>query len=237
MLMRLEGPAQEWQYGLPQGLRTDLLPRLHALPSKRFVLTLLCTVMGLGRHDPGQAPLFDLRLGVRADRPGRVEFGDAGRHVMVRDGSFLVALEHHERHVLAEVHEALRTPRRMPWLSGRVRPSAPLYVPGGLVDLGLTEALQTHPTLESPEARLTFVVEDGAFIPIHFAPQGGVVMDQPRWCVRSGPLEVRHVLTWRQPLVMPGARSAGAAVGSGTSGSVGLDPWDTWEEARPRRRS
>ncbi|WP_027483784.1 hypothetical protein [Deinococcus pimensis] len=233
LLLRLEGPVQHWTYGLPEGMNSDLLPELHALPSKRFVLSLVCQVMGLGRRDPRQVPLLDLRLGVRVDRPGHAEMEAAGRRVTVRDASFLVGLEHHDRKVLFDLQEALRTPRRLPGLARRVPPSVPLYVAGGLHGTHLTESLQRHPA-DLPEGRpLTFVVEDGAYVPLQHRPVGGVVLDQPRWCVRTGPVVARYVLMWRQTLEPRDAvRERPVVLPTQSSGA---DPWDTWEEARPRR--
>ena len=152
LLVRCAGPMQSW------GTRSRFGERdTEREPSKSGVVGLLCAALGRSRDQP-VTELAALRMGVRVDQPGRLESdyqtalavakasgakADTvlSRRYYLADADFLVGLEG-PRLLLATVHEALRSPR-WPLFLGRKGyvPGLPPYVPGGLVDGALLEAL------------------------------------------------------------------------------------------------
>jgi len=176
-------------------------------PTKSGALGVLAAAIGIDRADWAQLePLTRLSMGVRHDRPGVLsrDFQTAGqgrdnkgRGRMVRanakewaadgvvsnrsylaDAAFLVGLEGSDRQLLACAHESLRDPV---WLLGLGRksyvPAEPVYVPDGLRERTLREALLEYPYIGRgglPEKLLfSFETTDGT---------GRMVMDQPLSC-------------------------------------------------------
>jgi CRISPR system Cascade subunit CasD len=167
LLLRLQGPMQSWGTASRFDRRdTDLEP------SKSGVLGLLCAALGRDREQPIQ-DLAALRMGVRVDREGvlRYDYQTAmgvlkadgtlvsdPRKSMVQswryylaDASFLVGLEGSNGALLEELQAALRNPC-WPLYLGRkgYLPSPPVWLPDGLVDAPLEEALAHYPPLSEP---------------------------------------------------------------------------------------
>ncbi|MCH1927132.1 hypothetical protein L6232_20155, partial [Shewanella sp. C31] len=96
------------------------------------------------------------------------------------DAAFLVGLEG-ERALLEALHRALKNPR-FPLYLGRTSyvPSPPPYLPDGLVEAPLAEALRGYPYLagKRPREDLLLVLE---------AEEGRLVYDQP-----AGPFSERR---------------------------------------------
>lgn len=158
LLIPLVGPLQAWGVDSRFGQRSTA-----AEPSKSGVVGLLCAAMGRDRAEPID-DLAALRMGVRIDRPGTLlrdyhtalEVAAAGASDLdtvvserwyLADAAFLCGLEGNAE-LLAAAHRALRNPR-WPLFLGRKAcvPSVPLYEAGGLVDVGLEQALRTFPRL------------------------------------------------------------------------------------------
>ena len=189
LLMRLAGPMQSWGTTSRFDERDTQLE-----PSKSGVLGLVCAALGRDRAEP-VADLAALRMAVRVDREGipmrdyHTATGvvassgkaDANRTVVsqryyLSDAVFLVALEG-DRELLAQVHNALRTPH-WPLCLGRksFAPSCPVFMPEGLCDGGLLDVLGSAALLteqdgsgNTPQRRV--VIED--------AEEGTVRVDQP----------------------------------------------------------
>lgn len=189
LLMRLAGPMQSWGTTSRFDERDTQLE-----PSKSGVLGLVCAALGRDRAEP-VADLAALRMAVRVDREGipmrdyQTATGvvassgkaDANRTVVsqryyLSDAIFLVALEG-ERELLAQVHNALRTPR-WPLCLGRksFAPSCPVFMPEGVRDGGLLEVLRSAALLTEQDGsentrQRRVVIED--------AEEGTVRVDQP----------------------------------------------------------
>lgn len=188
LLLRLQGPMQSWGTTSRFDERDTQLE-----PSKSGVLGLVCAAIGRDRSAPVE-DLAALRMGFRVDREGvpmrdyqtatgvviaATGKADLGRTVVspryyLADAVFLVGLEG-ARDVLERIHAALRAPV-WPLALGRKSfvPSAPLYLPGGLVDAPLQQALSQWPALTAGDDSATLrrgLVED--------AQEGAVRLDQP----------------------------------------------------------
>lgn len=185
LLMRLQGPMQSWGTTSRFDERDTQLE-----PSKSGVIGLVCAALGRDRREPVD-DLAALRMGVRVDREG-VPMRDyqtatgvvnaAGKvekdrtvvspRYYLSDAVFLVGLEG-ERSLLERIHEALCRPV-WPLALGRKSfvPSVPVYLPDGLLDAELTQALRQWPVMEGngAEAR-RLVLED--------ASEGAIRLDQP----------------------------------------------------------
>lgn len=178
LLLRLQGPLQSW------GTTSRFDRRDTGLePSKSGVIGLLCAALGCDRSHPVD-DLAAMRMGVRVDREGVVRYDYQTAKGAVRadgtpardprkdtvqswrfylaDAAFLVGLESSDRSLLERLHEALRNPR-WPLFLGRKSylPSPPVWLPDGLVDEPLEEALAGYPPLveRSPE-RYRYVLEE-----------------------------------------------------------------------------
>ncbi|GGN01966.1 type I-E CRISPR-associated protein Cas5/CasD [Thermus composti] len=183
LLLRLQGPMQSW------GTRSRFDHRdTWPYPTKSGVVGLLAAASGRDREED-VSDLAALRMGVRVDRKGvlRVDYQTAqgvltadlkGRgnvqswRYYLADAAFLVGLEG-ETAFLEVLHKALKNPR-FPLYLGRKSyvPSPPPYLPDGLVEAPLEEALAGYPYLgESPEEDLLLVLE---------AKEGRLVYDQPQ---------------------------------------------------------
>lgn len=149
-------------------------------PSKSGVIGLLCAALGKPRQEtadqgdrlPLLSTLATLRMGVRVDRPGRVDcdYQTAGgshrqgdrygvakanraapetvtsQRYYLADASFLVGLEGGDRPLLCHLHEAVARPV-WPLYLGRKSyvPSRPVFVPDGVEDATLRDALVSYP--------------------------------------------------------------------------------------------
>ncbi len=153
LLVRCAGPMQSW------GTRSRFGDRdTEREPSKSGVVGLLAAALGRERG-ASLDDLAELRMGVRIDQPGHVEVdfqtaqavakadgskGDTviSRRAYLADADFLVGLEG-DAGVLQAVHQALAAPRWPLFLGRRAHvPGLPPFVPDGLLDGGLVQALR-----------------------------------------------------------------------------------------------
>lgn len=160
LLLRLQGPMQSWGSTSRFDERDTQLE-----PSKSGVLGLICAALGRDRSESVD-DLAALQMGVRVDREGVVLrdyqtatgiVNAAGKVDMKRtvvspryylsDAAFLVGFEG-ERALLDQIHQALKTPH-WPLSLGRkgCLPSPPVYLPDGVRDSALLEALRDYPEL------------------------------------------------------------------------------------------
>ncbi|WP_265451584.1 type I-E CRISPR-associated protein Cas5/CasD [Aeromonas salmonicida] len=160
LLLRLQGPMQSWGTTSRFDERDTQLE-----PSKSGVLGLICAALGRDRNESVD-DLAALQMGVRVDREGVVLrdyqtatgiVNAAGKVDMKRtvvspryylsDAAFLVGFEG-ERSLLDQIHQALKTPH-WPLSLGRkgCLPSPPVYLPDGVRDSALLEALRDYPEL------------------------------------------------------------------------------------------
>ena len=166
-------------------------------PSKSGVLGLISAALGCQRAEPID-DLAGLRMGVRVDREGTlsVDYQTAldvlkadrtpgetvqSRRYYLADAVFLVGLARADDNaVLAEIHAALRNPRWTLFLGRKgYLPSAPIYLPDGLRDLPLEEALARYRPLTDPAPDMyRYILE---------AREGSLRMDQP-----GGPFSERR---------------------------------------------
>lgn len=187
LLLRLQGPMQSWGTTSRFDERDTQLE-----PSKSGVLGLVCAALGRDRAEPID-DLAALRMGVRVEREGvlmrdyQTATGvllasgkqDLDRTVVspryyLADAVFLVGLEG-DRALLESIHHALRQPV-WPLALGRKSfvPSAPVYLPEGLVDSGLMQALSDGPCLVEQKPR-----NDGYRMLLEDVSEGTVRFDQP----------------------------------------------------------
>lgn len=187
LLIRLSGPLQSWGTTSRFDERDSQLE-----PSKSGVLGLVCAALGRDRAEP-VADLAALRMGVRVDREGLLlrdyqtatgvmnaaGKADLGRTVIspryyLADAVFLVGLEGADRTLLQTIQRALQAPH---WLLALGRkgcpPSEPVWLPDGLQDAPLRDALQAYPLLTDvpPSHPLRLVLESDS--------HGAVRLDQP----------------------------------------------------------
>lgn len=189
LLLRLQGPMQSW------GVRSRFDYRdTYPYPTKSGVIGLLAAALGRDRSED-VSDLTILRMGVRVDREGILKYdyqtaknvitaeGKPGRDVVSRryylaDAVFLVGLEGDDRPFLEAVHKALLNPK-WPLFLGRKGyvPSPPVYLPDGLSNDSLEEALRNYPflpSLQDPKSQ-----PKGPLLLILEASSGRLVWDQP----------------------------------------------------------
>lgn len=193
LLLRLAGPLQSW------GIQSRFTVRdTGREPSKSGVVGLLCAALGVPREDDARlAELAALRMGVRVDQdghlerdyhtagggdvPGRKHYGVAkadgskgdclpSTRYYLADASFLVGLEG-DPALLGTLDRSLKAPR-WPLFLGRKSfvPGVPVWVPDGLRDAPLEEALRQY--APRPEQPLRFIWETADL-------DDPVVRDQP----------------------------------------------------------
>ncbi|MEO5344281.1 MAG: type I-E CRISPR-associated protein Cas5/CasD [Gammaproteobacteria bacterium SHHR-1] len=159
LLLRCAGPMQSW------GSRSRFQERdTEREPTKSGVIGLLCAALGLDRAEPLDQ-LRALRMGVRVDRPGRLErdFHTAqevlkatgkgtdnliSNRYYLADAAFLVGLEG-ENALLRSLHQALKNPR-WPLFLGRKSfpPGCPVWLADGLREgETLRDALASYPNI------------------------------------------------------------------------------------------
>lgn len=187
LLLRLAGPLQSWGTTSRFDERDTQLE-----PSKSGVLGLVCAALGRDREEAVE-DLARLCMGIRVDREG-VPMRDyqtatgvliaSGKADFTRtvvsprfylsDAAFLVGLEGSDHALLQRIQRALKAPV-WPLALGRKSfvPSLPVYLPEGLCDLPLLDALRKWPALVSGTlpSSLRFLLEDTA--------EGAVRLDQP----------------------------------------------------------
>lgn len=187
-------------------------------PTKSGVIGLLAAALGRDREED-ISDLAGLRMGVRVDKRGalKVDYQTAQNvltadekhkdrmtqswRYYLSDAAFLVGLEG-ERDLLQKLQEALANPRYFLYLGRKgYVPSPPPYLPDGLVEEGLEEALRLYPYLfpEEPKEDLLLALEVPSLrsTGVGFG-EGRLVYDQPlNFALRRfGP---RYVLEKRLP--------------------------------------
>lgn len=168
LLLQCVAPLQAW------GTQSNFTVRdTGREPSKSGIIGLLCAALGRPRTEPID-DLASLIMGVRVDREGQIlrDFHTAGqgatdpykgylqadgysvdkgtiisnRYYLV-DAAFLVGLEG-DSQLLQNIHKALANPCWMLFLGRKACPPArPVYLPDGLQDKKLHEALIQYPCL------------------------------------------------------------------------------------------
>jgi CRISPR system Cascade subunit CasD len=190
LLLRLAGPLQAWGTTSRFDERDTQLE-----PSKSGVIGLVCAALGRDRATPVD-DLAAFRFGVRVDREGSLlrDFQtatgvlaatgkrDDERTVVspryyLADAVFLVGLQGPDRSVLDKIDAAIRSPR-WPLALGRkaCTPTQPVFLPGGLVDADLEQALRQFPRVAAPSRDGT---ERGCRLLLEHADEGSVRYDQP----------------------------------------------------------
>lgn len=166
-------------------------------PSKSAVIGILASAMGIERSDWERlAPLAELKMAVRHDRPGvmRYDFQTIGgatgggiradggfdedpvvtERYYLSDAAFLVGLESTDRGMLEEVHEALWDPKYFLYLGRKgYLPARPLYMVDGIKDAPLMEAIM------QPELMTRGVRPRRILVSYESQSSGQVRMDQP----------------------------------------------------------
>lgn len=151
LLLQCVAPLQSW------GTQSEYIIRdTGREPSKSGIIGLLCAAMGILRNDNTTlAEMAKLSMGVRVDREGKIlhdyhtvfEQEVVSHRYYLSDAMFLVGLEGDEGW-LQQLQTALKNPR---WhlFFGRKScvPSRPPYLPQGLCDKPLGEALEIYPWL------------------------------------------------------------------------------------------
>jgi CRISPR system Cascade subunit CasD len=153
--MQCIAPLQSW------GTQSDYIVRdTGREPSKSGIIGLLCAALGR-RRDEAISDLARLKMGVRVDQEGKIlrDFHTITDKLKTKpsttlstryylaDAMFLVGLEG-EYDLLKQLHEALRHPCWLIFLGRKsCPPSRPPYLPEGLVDKSLCQALEEYPWL------------------------------------------------------------------------------------------
>lgn len=158
LLIRCTAPLQSWDTQSRFGVRTT-----GREPSKSGIVGLLCAALGRPRAVPVD-DLAALRMGVRADREGRVlrDFHTAqnilkaggglkdteiSTRYYLADSAFLVGLEG-DGALLTRLHAALRDPHWLLFLGRKAcPPGLPVYLPDGMRNEELSDALTAYPWL------------------------------------------------------------------------------------------
>jgi CRISPR system Cascade subunit CasD len=188
LLLRLQAPMQSWGTTSRFDERDTQLE-----PSKSGVLGLVCAAIGRDRAEAVD-DLAALRMGVRVDREGvpmrdyqtATGYRTADGTVMAKetvvsprhylsDACFLVGLEGEDRELLGMIHQGLRAPV-WPMAFGRKSfvPAAPVWLPDGLSEADLKQALSNYPSL-TPDRP----TKEPRRLLLENATSGAVRLDQP----------------------------------------------------------
>ncbi len=213
LLLRLVAPMQSWGVSSRFTVRDTVRE-----PTKSGVVGIIAAALGRPRTTPID-DLAALRMGVRIDRPGKMEMDyhtaqnvykasggvkptEVSRRYYLADAAFLVGMESDDVGQLEHIQRALRSPR-WPLYLGRKAfvPAEPIWLEDGLQQQPLLPALKAYPWLgHDPEAyqalqNLRVVLDD---------PDGAIVRyDLPlsfRWDKRSyAPRRVKSVFIPKPP--------------------------------------
>lgn len=151
LLLQCVAPLQSW------GTQSEYIVRdTGREPSKSGIIGLLCAALGIPRSDDGAlVQLGKLKMGVRVDREGKIlhdyhtvfEQEVVSHRYYLSDALFLVGLEG-DIEWLRELQAALKHPCWHLFLGRKsCVPSRPPYLPQGLYDRPLLEALHEYPWL------------------------------------------------------------------------------------------
>jgi CRISPR system Cascade subunit CasD len=173
LLIRLQAPLQSWGISSHFSVRDTCRE-----PTKSGVIGILCAALGLTRDAPLDE-FVKIRMGVRVDREGKllrdyhiaqdilkasgggIKSSEPSSRYYLSDAVFLAGLEG-DKSFLAAAEKALRKPK-WPLFLGRkaFAPSMPLYLPNGLQEKSLLDALKIYPCLAAPRSdRLRAAIED-----------------------------------------------------------------------------
>lgn len=177
LLMRISAPLQSW------GIQSDFSHRdTGREPSKSGIVGLLCAALGRPRSE-SIADLNALKMGVRVDQPGTImrDYHTAGQggyykvgggigtntilshRYYLADAKFLVGLEG-DRALLTQLQAALRQPTWFLFFGRKAFvPAERVWLPDGLCDASLIEALKSYPWLvkdSKPSESPRLIVED-----------------------------------------------------------------------------
>lgn len=179
LLLRCVAPLQAWDTQSRFGVRTT-----GREPSKSGIVGLLCAALGRPRTAP-VADLAALHMGVRVDKEGSIlrdwhtaqnvlkaggglKDTETSTRYYLSDAAFLVGLEG-EYPLLEQLHAALNNPHWLLFLGRKAcPPSLPVYLPDGLREETLEDALTIYPWLGSNlhqyqlQERLRLVLDDDA---------------------------------------------------------------------------
>lgn len=179
LLMRISAPLQSW------GIQSNFSHRdTGREPSKSGIVGLLCAALGRPRSE-SVADLNALKMGVRVDQPGTIlrDYHTAGQggyykvgggiewslaiiseRYYLADAKFLVGLEG-DRALLTQLQAALKQPTWFLFFGRKAFvPAERVWLPDGICDAGLIEALKSYPWLvkdSKPSESLRLIVEDG----------------------------------------------------------------------------
>lgn len=155
LLLQCVAPLQSW------GSQSEYIVRdTGREPSKSGIVGLLCAALGRERTAP-MADLAALKMGVRVDREGKIlrdfhtifEQKVVSHRYYLSDAMFLVGLEG-EREWLSQLQQALKHPRWLLFLGRKsCVPARPPYLPEGLSEEPLLEALKCYPWLGQNKQR------------------------------------------------------------------------------------
>ncbi|MFE2373223.1 type I-E CRISPR-associated protein Cas5/CasD [Streptomyces sp. NPDC059398] len=156
LLLRLVGPLQSWGAAARFARRST-----ENAPTKSGVVGLLAAALGRTRESD-VSDLAALRFGVRIDQPGSrlrdfqtAHHADSGRAMplserfYLSDAAFVAGVEG-EAALLQELHDALLTPRFLPYLGRRSCPPSRPITMGPPLDTSLPEALRGAEWQASP---------------------------------------------------------------------------------------
>ncbi len=191
LLLQCVAPLQSW------GTQSDFTVRdTGREPSKSGIIGLLCAALGRPRTEPVD-DLAQLTMGVRVDREGQIlrDYHTAGQgglqkgilkadgkginkdavisnRYYLTDAMFLVGLSG-DGQLLQTLQDALTHPRWMLFLGRKACPPArPVYLPDGLQDKSLIDALQSYPWLGGNEK------EHNSLTPPRLVLEAGTLKDK-----------------------------------------------------------
>ncbi|MFE5896949.1 type I-E CRISPR-associated protein Cas5/CasD [Streptomyces sp. NPDC056488] len=192
LTLLLAGPLQSWGAAARFSRRTT-----EPAPTKSAVVGLLASAQGIQRgDDEGLRPLSALRFGVRIDQPGTRlrDFQTAidweteksmplSERFYLADAVFVAAVEGPPA-LLADLHQALRTPAYPPFLGRRSCPPARPLELGLHPDKDLLQALRHEPWQASPHHTKKHTGHSAVKLPVLYETAGhttdtDTLRDQP----------------------------------------------------------
>jgi CRISPR system Cascade subunit CasD len=180
LLLQCVAPLQSW------GTQSNFTVRdTGREPSKSGIIGLLCAALGRPRTEPVD-DLARLKMGVRVDQEGQIlrDFHTAGQgglqkgflkadgkgldkdtiisnRYYLADAMFLVGLEG-DKLLLQTLHAALANPRWLLFLGRKACPPArPVYLPDGLQNKPLRDALEQYPWLGGDKGKYRQLIAGG----------------------------------------------------------------------------
>jgi CRISPR system Cascade subunit CasD len=172
LLLRFRAPMMSWGDHSRFTIRDS-----RREPTKSAVIGLLCSALGRSRHE-SVSDLASLKMGVRVDQEGIVQCdyhtvldsikssGSKGDTVVshryyVADADYLIGLEG-DVSLLSQLENAVKFPCWQLYFGRKsFVPSVPVYLPNGIKDLPVLEALKrySYPEKLKNEHKLRYVIE------------------------------------------------------------------------------